>query len=111
VKTATEFALSLFARIFTLLEVGKVVEYMEYNALVNFLILSLRVVNRMSILVNVLDLRENKFLDFQNGEININHLQARDCLTVFFSIHSRPPLFLRLHVKELNELEIILSIF
>ncbi len=84
---------------------------MEYNALVNFLILSLRVINRMSILVYVLDFCKNKFLDLQNCEINIDHLQPRDCLAVFFSIHSGPSLLLRLHVKELNKLKIILSLF
>jgi hypothetical protein len=109
VQTAAELAGSLLARVFTFLEVWKVVEYMEYNALVNFFILSLRVINRMSILIYVLDFCENEFLYLQNCEINIDHLQARDCLTVFFSIKGLP-LFLWLHVKELNEFEIILSL-
>ena len=84
---------------------------MEYKALVNFLILGLRVVNRMSILVNMLNLREYEFFDFHYCHINIYHFQTRDGLAVFFSIHSRPPLFLRFHVEELNQLEVVLSIF
>jgi hypothetical protein len=55
VQGAAEFTLGLlFIRVFTFLDEGEVVEYMEYNALVNFLILSLRVVDRMTILVYML---------------------------------------------------------
>jgi hypothetical protein len=55
VQGAAEFTLGLlFIRVFTFLDEGEVVEYMEYNALVNFLILSLRVVDRVTILVYML---------------------------------------------------------
>jgi hypothetical protein len=55
VQGAAEFTLGLlFIRVFTFLDEGQVVEYMEYNALVNFLILSLRVVDGMTILVYML---------------------------------------------------------
>jgi hypothetical protein len=55
VQGAAEFTLGLlFIRVFTFLDEGEVVEYMEYNALVNFLILSLRVVDGMTVLVYML---------------------------------------------------------
>jgi hypothetical protein len=55
VQGAAEFTMGLlFIRVFTFLDEGEVVEYMEYNALVNFLILSLRVVDRVTILVYML---------------------------------------------------------
>jgi hypothetical protein len=55
VQGAAEFTLGLlFIRVFTFLDEGEVVEYMEYNALVNFLILSLGVVDRMTFLVYML---------------------------------------------------------
>jgi hypothetical protein len=56
VKAAAELTGGLLARILSFLDVWKVVEYMEYNALVNFFILSLRIVNRMSILVYMVNL-------------------------------------------------------
>lgn len=84
---------------------------MEYKALVNFLILSVRVIDRVTVLVDVLDLLEYEFLYLEYSEINVDHFEARDCLAVLFSVHPRSSLFLRLHVEELDQLEIVLSVF
>lgn len=83
---------------------------MEYKALVNFLVLSIRVINRVTILVDVLDLLEYEFLHFEYREINVNHFEARNCLAVLFSVHPRSSLFLWFHVEELNQFEIIFSV-
>ncbi len=82
---------------------------MEHQTSVDFLILSFRVVDGMSFFENMFNLLEELLLNLHYGHINIEKFESGKRLAVLLPVESLALLH-RLHVEELNHLEVFFSI-